>query len=225
MLKENLKAIKKRQINYIQTGHHINKYTPWIGDLVNCFYDRIMEKSVFPGKFHADLQQHYDILTRELTNIHGQKVLELAAGSGNAVYFLPHDNEYTGIDISPGLLKKACRRFQNFHFSHAQFYLASAEDLPFQDNYFEVMLCHLSFNFFRDLKKVIQESTRVSGKNALFYGSVPIPERKSEHAVIRGNLFSEAELKQIFNEFGWQFHPLPEKNGALLYFQAEKNYN
>jgi len=103
LLKENLKAIKKRQINYIEADNHIKKYTPWIGDLVNWFYDCIMEKSVFPRKFHADIQLHYHILKRELKDIHGRKVLELAVGSGNAVYFLDHDNEYIGIDRSSSM--------------------------------------------------------------------------------------------------------------------------
>lgn len=224
MLKENLKAVQKGKINYIQAGNQAKKYTPWIGDLVNSFYDIIMEKSVFPKKFHADLQLHYDILKKKLQDIHHSKVVELATGSGNAVYFLSHDNEYYGIDISPGLLKKAYQRFTDSNFNNAQFYLASADDLPFQDNYFDVILCHLSFNFFQNLRKTIQEATRVSQRNATFYGSVPIPERKSDSAVIMGTLFSEAELRGLFNGFGWIFNSLPEKNGALLYFIAKKNF-
>lgn len=221
MLKENLKAVQRGQINYIQADDHIKKYTPWSGDVVNFFYDGIMERSVFPRKFYADLQLHYDILKKELQDIHHKKILELSTGSGNAVYFLSPDNDYTGIDISPGLLRKASQRFRKSNFNHAQFYLASAEDLPFEDHYFDVILCHLSFNFFQELRIVIQEATRVSQKNAIFYGSVPIPERKMDSAVIRGTLFSEAELKNLFNGLGWKFKSLPEKNGALLYFKAE----
>ncbi len=181
-----------------------------------------MEKSVFPKKFNGNIQLHYDILKKELERVDGKKVLELATGSGNAVNFLNKNNQYTGIDISPGLLRKACQRFRNNGFQNAEFFLTGAEDLPFQDGMFDIVICHLSLNFFSNIEKAILESTRVSKEYAIFFGSVPIPERKSNDAIIRGKLFSKEELKNIFEKFGWEFDSLPEINGALLYFKAEK---
>ena len=222
MLKENVGIIEKKGINYIKIDTRIRKYQPWIGDLVNIFYDRIMEKSVFPKKFNGNIQLHYDILKKEFERVGGKKVLELATGSGNAVNFLNKNNQYTGIDISPGLLRKACQRFRNNGFQNAEFFLTGAEDLPFQDGMFDIVICHLSLNFFSNIEKAILESTRVSKEYAIFFGSVPIPERKSNDAIIRGKLFSKEELKNIFEKFGWEFDSLPEINGALLYFKAEK---
>jgi len=222
MLKENVGIIKKKGINYIKIDTRIRKYQPWIGDLVNIFYDRMMEKSVFPKKFNGNIQLHYDILKKELERVGGKKVLELATGSGNAVNFLNKNNQYTGIDVSPGLLRKACQKFRNNGFQNAEFFLTGAEDLPFQDGIFDIVLCHLSLNFFGNIEKAILESTRVSKEYAIFFGSVPIPERKSNDAIIRGKLFSKEELKNIFEKFGWEFDSLPEINGALLYFKAEK---
>ena len=222
MLKENVGIIEKRGINYIKINTRIRKYQPWIGDLVNIFYDRIMEKSVFPKKFNGNIQLHYDILKKELERVGGKKVLELATGSGNAVNFLNKNNQYTGIDVSPGLLRKACQKFRNNGFQNAEFFLTGAEDLPFQDGMFDIVLCHLSLNFFGNIEKAILESTRVSKEYAIFFGSVPIPERKSNDAIIRGKLFSKEELENIFEKCGWEFDSLPEINGALLYFKAEK---
>jgi len=222
MLKENVDVIEKKGINYIKIDACVRKYQPWIGDLVNIFYDRIMEKSVFPKKFSGNIQLHYDILKKELERVDGKKVLELATGSGNAVNFLNKNNQYTGIDISPGLLRKACQRFRSNGFQNAEFFLTGAEDLPFQDGMFDIVICHLSLNFFSNIEKAILESTRVSKECAIFFGSVPIPERKSNDAIIRGKLFSKEELKNIFEKFGWEFTSLPEINGALLYFKAEK---
>jgi len=222
MLKENLDIIKKKGINYIKIDTRIRKYQPWIGDLVNFFYDQIMEKSVFPKKFNGNIQLHYDILKKELERVGGKKVLELATGSGNAVKFLNKNNQYTGIDISPGLLRKACQRFRNNGFQNTEFFLTAAEDLPFQDGMFDIVICHLSLNFFGCVEKVIHESTRVSKDCAIFFGSVPVPERKSNDATIRGRLFSREELNELFKAFGWEFVSLPERNGVLLYFKAEK---
>jgi len=44
---------------------------------------------------------------KEFENIHNTDIIELATGSGTISEFLPNDNNYFGIDISNGLLKKA----------------------------------------------------------------------------------------------------------------------
>jgi hypothetical protein len=57
-------------------------------------------------------------------------------------------------------------------------------------------------------------------KNASFFCSVPIPERKDTKAAIHGNLYSEKELKNLFEKYEFRFIPKPFENGALLYFEA-----
>ena len=84
-------------------------------------------------------------------------VEELATGSGSAVNFLPNDNRYIGTDISPGLLSKAAKNFRTAGFKNAEFYVAQSEDLPFGNNLFDVVLCILSLNFFKDINRVLQE--------------------------------------------------------------------
>ncbi|MFW6149875.1 MAG: hypothetical protein ACOC6D_08460 [Atribacterota bacterium] len=51
------------------------------------------------------------------------------------------------------------------------------------------------FEFFGNAEKAIQESTRVSKDRAIFFGSIPIPERKSNDATIRGKLFFQRRTK------------------------------
>jgi len=121
------------------------------------------------------------------------------------------------------LLRKACRKFQNNGFKDTAFYLVSADSLPFYDKAFDVCICHLSFNFFPDLIKVIQEISRVTGDKAIFLGSVPVPEKNQINSKIRGQLYSENELKTFFEEEGWNFKTFPLENGCLLYFRAEKS--
>ena len=222
MLKKGLKVIQKKGINYIKEGNEVKKYQPWLGDMVNAFYDFFMKKTIFPKKFGGDINKHYQILKQELLSIHQKRVLELATGSGNAVYFLSNDNHYTGTDISPGLLQRASRRFQKFGFQNATFYLVSADNLPFESNIFDLLLCHLSFNFFADLEKVIQEINRVSKDKAIFLGSVPVPERNRLNSTIRGQLFPESKIKAFFEKDGWSFSSLLVENGCLLYFKAMK---
>ncbi|MCD6346197.1 MAG: methyltransferase domain-containing protein [Bacteroidales bacterium] len=179
-----------------------------------------MKNSIFPKKFGGDISKHHEILSQEMKSVHGRRVLELATGSGSAVNLLPNDNQYTGTDISPGLLRKAIKHFDNVGFKNAEFYVTGADELPFDDNLFDIVLCILSLNFFDDIKKVFKEINRVVAEDAIFICSVPVPERNRLKSTIRGTLYSEEELEKICQENGFRFESIPAENGALLYFRA-----
>jgi len=221
--KPDIQIIKKGELCYlVESGNHLLRFKPWLGDSFSFLYDLIMSNSVFPKKFGGDIQKHYHILTQELAAIHGRSVLELGTGSGSAVYFLSSDNQYTGTDISPGLLKQAAKRFIKAGFQNPEFYVVSADDLPFESSTFEVCLCILSLNFIGNIDQVFQEIGRVLLPNGLFVCSVPVPERNRLQSTIRGVLYSEAELEKTCQEYGFKYAGLSCENGALLYFKAVK---
>jgi ubiquinone/menaquinone biosynthesis C-methylase UbiE len=221
MLKNGIKVIERKGLHYIvEDGGNLAKFKPWLGDAFSFLYDFIMKNSIFPKKFGGDINRHYEILRKELQGVHEKRVLELATGSGSAVNFLPNDNQYTGTDISPGLLKKSVKSFRNADYKNSEFYVTSADDLPFDDNLFDIVLCILSLNFFSDIKKVLQEVKRVAAPAGIFICSVPVPERNKVQSTIRGTLYSEAELGRICKEQGLSYETIPSENGALLYFRA-----
>jgi ubiquinone/menaquinone biosynthesis C-methylase UbiE len=221
MLKNGIKDIKKKGLHYIvDDGGNIVKFKPWLGDAFSFLYDFIMKNSIFPKKFGGNINRHYEILCKDLQGVHKKRVLELATGSGSAVNFLPNDNQYTGTDISPGLLRKAIKSFRNAGYKNTEFYVTSAEDLPFDDNLFDIVLCILSLNFFSDIKKVLKEVKRVAAPASIFICSVPVPERNKVQSTIRGTLYSEEELERICKEQGLSYETTSSENGALLYFRA-----
>ena len=221
MLKNGINVIEKKGLHYItQKDDSLKIFKPWLGDAFSFLYDFLMKNSIFPKKFGGDIIRHNEILSEELKGVHKKRVLELAAGSGSAVIFLPNDNLYTGSDISPGLLRKAEKKFRNAGFKNAEFFVTCADDLPFDDNLFDIILCILSLNFFDDITKVLKEVKRVAVPAALFICSVPVPERNSLQSKIRGTLHSEKELVEICQENGFSFESIPAGNGALLYFRA-----
>ena len=222
-LKPNIQIIKKGELCYlVESDNRLLRFKPWLGDSFSFQYDLIMSNSVFPKKFGGDIQKHYHILTQELASIHGRSVLELGTGSGSAIHFLSSDNQYTGTDVSPGLLKQAARRFIKAGFPNPEFYVVSADDLPFESNAFDICLCILSLNFIGNVEKVFQEISRVLLPNGLFVCSVPVPERNRLQSTIRGVLYSEMELEKTCQEYGFKFASLSNENGALLYFKAIK---
>jgi len=214
-------TIKKNGINYlIDKNGQIKKFKPWLGDIFSFLYDRIMTKSIFPKLFNGDIHKHFGILQKEFRDIHNLNIIEIATGSGTLSEYLPNDNKYTGIDISKGLLKKAYSRFKENGFNNFELYNTDAERLPFNDNTFDFGICNLSLNFFDNIDLFLQELRRILKTNSSFFCSVPILERKPEKSKIRGTLYSEKELSEIFREYGFDFENKPYENGAVLYFTA-----
>ncbi len=222
-LKPGMQIIKKGELYYlVESGNRLLRFKPWLADSLFFLYDFIMSNSIFPKKFGSDIQKHYSTLSQELAGIHGRRILELGMGSGSAVHFLNSDNQYTGTDISPGLIKQGAKRFIKSGFPEPEFYLVSADNLPFKTGTFDICLCILSLNFIGNVEKVFQEVGRVLLSNGVFVCSVPVPERNKLQSTIRGVLYSETELQKICQEHGFKFERISCENGALLYFRAIK---
>ena len=218
---ENFSTIKKQGINYlIGEDGKIKKFKPWLGDIFSFLYDQIMRKSIFPKLFNGSIEKHFEILSKEFENLHNLKIIEIAAGSGTISKYLPNDNKYVGIDISSGLLKKAMLRFRKNGFENFEFFNASADELPFDENSFDYAICNLSLNFFNSIELFIEELRKILKSNSTFFCSVPIPERKLIKSKIRGTLYTEKELKEIFKKYGFSYESKPYENGAVLYFAA-----
>ena len=222
-LKPGIQITKKGELCHIvENSNRLRRFKPWLADSVSFLYDFIMSNSVFPKQLDGDIQKHYSTLTQQLAGIHGRQILELGTGSGSAVHFLDSDNHYTGTDVSPGLLKQAARRFIKSGFPAPEFYVASADDLPFENNLFDLCLCILSLNFIGNVEMVFQEVSRVLLPDGMLVCSVPVPERNRRQSTIRGVLYSETELEKICQDYGFKFERIPCENGALLYFKAVK---
>ncbi len=222
-LRHGVKTTSRRGLLYVRnTDGSPQTFKPWLGDLFSFLYDPIMEKSIFPKKFGADMNLHYEVLRNALDETHGHSVLELATGSGCAVDFLPPDNRYVGIDISPGLLQRARRGFRQTGFNDVTLVVTSADDLPFADEAFDLCLCIASLNFFGDPRPVLAEVQRVLKPAGRFICAVPVPERNIRGSVIRGELHTAEELQGMCLQSGLTYRELPVQNGALLYFEAMK---
>lgn len=224
MLKESVRIAEKNGILYpfAQNGRPLRQ-KPWLGDLFSPLYDRLMKRSVFPKKMEASYDKHYEILRKMLGHISGKAVVEFAAGSGDAVRFLNRDNNYAGLDISPGLLHAARKKFDRYGFGKYRLYCADACKTPFKDRSFDIALCNLSLNLFRNIDGFFVELLRILKPDGIFYCSVPLPERKNSKYVIHGTLYGLDELQKKIEGLKGRFEPSLHKNGVLLYFSAKFN--
>lgn len=221
-LKNNIELRDKKGLLYAYDNETNKKQhnSAWLSGFLTPFYDWSMRKVVFPSKFNASINRHKRILKLNLHGLHGKKIIEFAPGNGNAVHFLFRDNSYTGIDVSRGLLRIAKKRLRKYGFKNPNFYVGDASETPFADNQFDVAICNLSMNFFKNIHQFIDETKRVLKNDGFFFASVPATNRVKRASNIHGQLFSEAKWRKMFQDKGFQFETLPYENGALLYFKA-----
>jgi ubiquinone/menaquinone biosynthesis C-methylase UbiE len=97
----------------------------------------------------------------ELSIKDSDKVLEISTGTGDNFRFLNKKAEYYGLDISMGMLRQAQKHLKKWKINSVLIH-AEGEDLPFKDNYFDVVFHCGGINFFNDKQKAIKEMVRVA---------------------------------------------------------------
>jgi len=96
-------------------------------------------------------------------------VLCVSIGTGKDLEFIPQNIDLKslticGIDISMGMLKKCKKKFgEKLELSLLR---CCAEDLPFDDNSFDIVFHVGGINFFSDKQQAINEMIRVAKENS-----------------------------------------------------------
>jgi ubiquinone/menaquinone biosynthesis C-methylase UbiE len=119
----------------------------------------------------------------------GQQVLDVACGPGipslmAAPLVAPH-GAVVGIDLAPGMVELAERKAEEAGLTNVTFREADAEDLPFQNNSFDVVLCNHGLVHTTDRVKALQEMRRVLKKGGIIAISTwSTPERSLVISVV-----------------------------------------
>ncbi len=101
----------------------------------------------------------------------GTSFLDLGCGTGWAVCYvadlLEGQGQFTGIDISQGMIERArenASRLENVHF-----HIASAEQLPIEDDTMDNIICTNSFHHYLHPEKALAEVYRVLKEKGRIY--------------------------------------------------------
>jgi ubiquinone/menaquinone biosynthesis C-methylase UbiE len=97
------------------------------------------------------------------------RILEIGTGTGDIAFTIgPHSQELIGIDISPEMITVAKRKLAGKKSHNITFQVEDAYNLPFQDAYFDKVVCCNALQTMKEPWKAIQEGKRVLKKNGEF---------------------------------------------------------
>jgi len=89
-------------------------------------------------------------------------ILDLGCGKGLFLEILKeYKSHLYGADISPEMIKNAQERIGNY----VELKVADSENLPWVDNFFDIIVCILSFHHYPSPEKSIEEMKRVLKNN------------------------------------------------------------
>jgi ubiquinone/menaquinone biosynthesis C-methylase UbiE len=147
----------------------------------------------------------------ELMNIPvDARILDVGCGSGWATRLMAEKapaGKVIGIDISDEMIRQA--RESSGSFSNAEFQIASAEKLPFEDGEFTHAFSMESLYYYADILSALKEIKRVLGTGGLFVSVVDLyEENRPSHQWIDQlkvpvQLLSTVAYRSLFEQAGF----------------------
>lgn len=142
--------------------------------------------------------------------------LDVATGGGHtALALAPRVRHVTVTDLTPQMLEQAQTHLSREGVENADYQLADAEDLPFDDASFDVVTCRIAPHHFADVPRFVREVARVlrpGGRFMLIDTVVPEEPELSEFANTLDqrrdpshvHSYSLAEWSRFLNDAGFE---------------------
>ena len=101
-----------------------------------------------------------------LKDIDYNNLLDIGCGTGYLIDMLAKDKnaKYTGLDLSPEMLKEANKK----KIKNAVFIEGKSDELPFEDNTFDIVTCSQSFHHYPETDNPLKEALRVLKPGGLY---------------------------------------------------------
>ena len=160
-------------------------------------------------------KEEYNHFARKNMKLKGtENVLEVAAGTcGFGRSISPLVKHVTELDVTKAMLDVGKKQAEKLNINNTSFVLGIAEDLPFLDNSFDVVMSRLAFHHFVDVKKAYEEMLRVLrvGGKLVIVDMEARKESLREIADFYETLRDDSHVKCISRD---EFYELEKKCGA-----------
>lgn len=112
--------------------------------------------STYNGK-HA--KKLYDSVTQKVSNFNSKEVLDVGCGTGTVLSMLSKNEDISlaGFDLSEKMLNIAREKLDE----KVELKVGDSEQLPWDDNMFDAIMCTDSFHHYPEPEKVLSEMARV----------------------------------------------------------------
>jgi ubiquinone/menaquinone biosynthesis C-methylase UbiE len=120
----------------------------------------------------------------------GMTVLDVAAGTGILSRSIaPFVQKVTSIDLSQDMISEGNYQNQQLNITNIDFKMAHAEDIPYNQGSFDLVISRLAFHHFTNPEKVLQEMSRVCDES----GNVCVVDMISPEDDTLYNLYNNYE--------------------------------
>ena len=153
---------------------------------MNKFSHKGSEKKKLVTQLFNDIARRYDFLNhffsfgvdyywrnRLIKAINPQKdysMLDVATGTGDVAFKLaPKSQHVKGIDIASNMIDLANKKKDKKNFSNVDFLVGDAENLPFEDNSFDVITIAYGYRNISNQEKALKEFNRILKSNGRLF--------------------------------------------------------
>lgn len=170
-------------------------------------------------------RQSYSFLIDEIKREKFETLLDVGCGTGNSIELLYKEfpeKKYMGIDLAENMIEAACRKA----IPNAGFLVGDAENLPFEEGKFDVVICKESFHHYPQVEKFFQSAYRVlkpGGRLIILDMTIPAAGRWFENHVIlpmmkKGDVhvYGLNEVRQLYVSAGFRVERA-EKAGKMRF--------
>jgi ubiquinone/menaquinone biosynthesis C-methylase UbiE len=120
------------------------------------------QAEAFAGLRELHSRERIERLVNAINPKPGARALEIATGPGHVAMALAERcREVVGLDITDAPLAIAERTRRDRGLANVRFQRADADQIPFADGEFDVVLCRFAFHHFEDPAIALREMTRV----------------------------------------------------------------
>ena len=101
-----------------------------------------------------------------LKNKEYKNLLDIGCGTGYLIDLLSKDSKakFTGLDLSPKMIDECNKK----KIKNSKFVIGKSDELPFEDNSFDVVTCSQSFHHYPETDKPLKEALRVLKPGGLY---------------------------------------------------------
>ncbi len=177
--------------------------------------------------FGTDIAWRKKVL-KTVQDLQPETILDIATGTGDLAILMANSNakKIIGLDISAGMLEVGKKKIAQKQLSNKiEMVLGDSENIPFADNYFDVVTVAFGIRNFENLEKGLYEILRVlkpKGKLVILETSVPkkFPFKQGYHLYTKYIL---PNLGRLFSKDKTAYAYLSESAKAFPYGEVLNN--